>query len=69
MNKQQAALEILLAVANAIKELGTVPSGHLYAQLMSSGMSLENYQAILKVLEGAGAIEIKNHLITYVGPR
>jgi hypothetical protein len=56
-----------MAVAEAIRELGSVPSGHLYAQLMGQ-LSLESYGAILRTLKGAGLVEEKSHLLTWVGP-
>jgi len=68
MTPTKAALEIVVAVADAIRELGSVPSGHLYARLMGN-LSLDNYNAIVKLLENAGAIKVENDLITWTGPR
>ena len=67
--KQQikAALEITLAVADAIRDLGAVPSGHLYAQLMGT-MSLENFQAVIRTLKGAGLVREGAHMLTWIGP-
>jgi hypothetical protein len=56
-----------LAVAEAIRELGSVPSGHLYARLMGQ-LSVESYGAIIRTLKGAGLVEEKSHLLTWVGP-
>lgn len=39
-----------MAVADAIKELGEVPSGHLYARLMAHGCTLENFESIVRML-------------------
>ncbi len=61
-----AALQTLAAVAEAIRELGSVPSGHLYAQLMPSGMTLSTYQAIIGKLRRAGLITESNNLLTWV---
>jgi hypothetical protein len=64
----KAALGILTAVADAIRELGEVPSGHLYAKLMSK-LTLEQYEQIVGVLKGTGLIaESSAHLLTWVGP-
>ena len=64
-NDVKAALGILRAVADAIRELGEVPSGHLYAHLMSK-LSLEQYEPVIAVLKQAGLITESNHLLTWV---
>ena len=65
-NDVKAALGILRAVADAIRELGEVPSGHLYAHLMSK-VSLEQYEQVIGILKQAGLITESNHLLTWVG--
>jgi hypothetical protein len=65
-NDVKAALGILRAVADAIRELGEVPSGHLYAHLMSK-LSLEQYEQVIGVLKQARLIAESNHLLTWVG--
>lgn len=65
-NDVKAALGILSAVADAIRELGEVPSGHLYAHLMSK-LSLEQYEQVIGVLKQASLITESNHLLTWVG--
>ena len=65
-NDVKAALGILKAVADAIRELGEVPSGHLYAHLMSK-LSLEQYEQVIGILKQAGLITESNHLLTWVG--
>jgi hypothetical protein len=62
----KAALGILRAVADTIRELGDVPSGHLYAHLMSK-LSREQYEQVIGVLKQAGLITESNHLLTWVG--
>lgn len=61
-----AAFQTIAAVAEAIRELKEVPSGHLYAQLMGS-LSLDTYQAIIGRLTGAGLVLEENHLLTWIG--
>jgi hypothetical protein len=64
----KAALGILQAVAEAIRELGEVPSGHLYANLMSK-LSLAQFEQVLGFLKGAGLVRESNaHLLTWIGP-
>lgn len=65
-NQEKAAVEIVLAVGSAIKELGSVPNGHLYARLMGQ-MSLETYNKIIALLVKTGAVKNDNHLLTWVG--
>jgi hypothetical protein len=64
----EAALGIILAVANAIQELGEVPSGELYARLMAHDIKLDVYEHILRTLKGAGLVRESNHLLTWIGP-
>ena len=64
-----AALQTLAAVAQAIRLLGEVPSGQLYAQLVGQ-LSLSDYDAIIRTLKGASLIEeTPAHLIRWTGPR
>lgn len=45
-----------------------MPSGHLYARLMSH-MSLETYDSIIGTLKRAGLVEERNHLLRWLAPR
>ena len=61
------AIQVIKAIADAIKELGSVPSGHLYAQVMSK-MDVQSYNRIIDILKGAGLVkEDGQHLLTWVG--
>lgn len=64
-NQIKAYLETVKAIAGAIKELKQVPSGHLYAQLMSH-MSIDTYNSIIEVLKKARVIKESSHLITWI---
>ena len=69
MNTTQAsgAIQIIKAIADAIKELKQVPSGHLYAQVMGK-MDIQSYNRIIDILKGAGLItEDSQHMLTWVG--
>lgn len=61
-----AAIRITQAVAEAIRELKEVPSGQLYARLMSV-LSLSQYNQIIDVLKKAGVISESNHLLKWIG--
>lgn len=63
-----AALEMVRAVGDAIREAGEVPSGHLYAVLMGK-VDLAGYERMVDMLVGAGLVErAPNHLLRWVGP-
>jgi hypothetical protein len=55
------------AIAEAIRELKEVPSGHLYARVMSR-MSLQTYDLIIDRLIGAKLVSRQNHLLKWIGP-
>jgi hypothetical protein len=69
VNSEQvkAYIAILAAVAETIRERGTVPSGTLYALLMGR-MSFEAYSRMIQQLKNAGLIEEKAHLLRWTGP-
>ncbi len=64
-----AALMATMAVAEAIREIGTVPSGTLYAQLCGK-ISIEVYEKIIGTLKNTGLVaESQSHLLTWTGPK
>lgn len=63
----KAAELVIRVIADAIRELGEVPSGHLYANLMSTGLTLNGFQSVLGILTKAGLIRVENHVITWIG--
>ena len=68
MNDQaKAGLSLVMAVAETIQDLGEVPSGHLYAALMSR-MSIDQYTRVIDILKKAELIKESNSLLTWVGP-
>jgi hypothetical protein len=69
MNKEQlsAGLKTVLAVAQAIRELGSVPSGHLYARLMGV-LSLDQYNKIIDILKKQGLVVEAHHELKWVEP-
>ena len=63
-----ATIAALQAVAEAIRELKQVPSGHLYAQLMSH-FDVATYQRIIDTLKGAGVVREESHMLIWQGPK
>ena len=62
-----AALEAVRAVADAIRELKRVPSGVLYANVMSV-ISIADYDKIIGTLKGAGLVREEAHELIWVEP-
>ena len=61
-----AAVETTKAVAEAIRELGSVSDGTLYAGVMSH-LDLKQYRAIIDILVQAGLITNTNHRLVWIG--
>jgi hypothetical protein len=62
-----AHLQIALAIADAIKELREVPSGHLYARLMGN-MDIDRYNMYIGMLKNAGFVrEDGFHMLYWIG--
>lgn len=55
-----------IAIAEAIRELKEVPSGHLYARV-NQHMTLDAYFGIISALKSAGLVKEQNSLLTWVG--
>ena len=69
MTQAEAQIAILKELATAIQQLGSVPSGHLYARSCMSFMSAETFQMFIGALVRTGLVTEKNHLFTWVGPK
>lgn len=55
-------------IADCIREFGKIPSGHLYAQLMSK-MDLNSYNRIIGILKNAKLISETNFELKWEGPK
>lgn len=63
----EAALGQMRAIGDAIRDLGSVPSGALYVQVMNH-ISLETYNGIIGALIRAGLVRRDDsHLLTWIG--
>jgi len=58
MTPQQAAIAVIKAVHETIREMGSMgaPSGVLYAGLMSKGCNINQYNSIIDILKKQGKI-------------
>jgi hypothetical protein len=63
----QAGVRAAVAVGQSIKELGSIPEGVLYAQLMGH-MDLSAFESLIRLLVRTGVVERDvNHILRYVG--
>jgi hypothetical protein len=62
-DKATAAVNVLRAIVDAIRDAKTIPSGHLYAMLMSGGCTLSQYQSIEHTLIGSGLVRKSGDLL------
>jgi hypothetical protein len=64
---KKAALAIVRAVVETVKECGRAPEGVLYAAVMDKGCSLSSYQAIAQVLIASKLIRREGNELVWVG--
>lgn len=71
--QRRVAILFIQTIADCIRDLGEVPSGHLYAHLMAmpglSNMSASDFQALIGHLKQARLVKESNHLLTWIGPK
>lgn len=60
------AVTAITELGRLIKDVKRIPSGHLYAQLMSV-LSLPAYQYMLDILVKGDMIKIENHEVIWIG--
>ena len=67
--KQQveAVIDLMGAVVYAIQKAGSLPSGDLYARMMTSGMTLGQYDQMIASMKRMNLIKEENHILTYIG--
>jgi hypothetical protein len=61
-----AALKATAAIGEVIRELRVVPSGELYARIMSV-VSIETYRGALDVLKRTGLVKESNNQLEWIG--
>lgn len=57
------ALAQIYLDAIGVKGSAGIPSGHLYAMVMGSGVSLETHQRVIALLKESGRVTEVNHLL------
>src|SRR4051812_14824227 len=63
----RAALRIVLAVTETIREAGEVPEGTLYAGLMDR-LDLAGFEKMIALVVRTGLVEKQGHLLRWIGP-
>lgn len=67
--RAEKALELVRVVSETIRELGSIPSGHLYAMLMPHGMDIQTYDALIDLLKRSELVVEKYHELHWVGDK
>jgi hypothetical protein len=62
-----AALLTVATIGVTIRDLGRVPNGHLYSQVMSH-MSNRTYNKCLDLLKQGNLIKEENNVLIWIGP-
>ena len=62
-----AMVQVVAALAEAIRGLGEVPSGTLYAQVMGT-LSFEQYESAIALLVRADLVSKRSHVLRWIGP-
>jgi hypothetical protein len=67
--QRKAGLQVVMAVAETVREVGECPSGTVYAALVGR-VTFEGYQKILGILQNAGLVSVgKDHMLRWTGPK
>jgi hypothetical protein len=66
--KIAAAVQIIQAMSETIRQLKRVQSGYLYAQVMQY-LTIEKYNEIIGILKSANLIAEKNHELIWIGAK
>lgn len=67
VNIERAARQIVFTLAEAIKDIQSIPNGHLYVMVMGK-MSFELYTSVIGQLKARNLIVEKFNLLTWIGP-
>jgi Ribbon-helix-helix protein, copG family len=65
-NQAEVAICLTAYIADAIRQLGSVPSGRLFARLMK-WISLDTYTKIIHALKEHGLVSESHHVLTWIG--
>ena len=63
--KTTAALRVVKAVTDAVREAGEIPCGTLYAGLMTQGCTLRQYETLESLLLSTGRITKRHNCLIW----
>jgi hypothetical protein len=63
----KSTFNALVAISEAIREAGRVPSGTLYA-ILCGRMDFRTYESLIRTLKHAGLVEEKYNELRWIGP-
>lgn len=63
----EVGLQLVIAIAQAIHDLGEISRGKLYAIVMTKGISVSLYNTIVNKLVDLKLISISNHVLKWTG--
>jgi len=64
----KAALGVVLAIGDTIRELGQVSAGELYANV-AGHMDLASFEKVLATLKGANLVSESAYMLRWTGPK
>jgi hypothetical protein len=65
--QKEYGIKLIMAVTEAIREAKRIPSGHLYAMLMSK-MDINTYNKLITIIKRTGLVKEEYHELIWVGP-
>lgn len=65
--KIKAALEVVRAVADTIREVGSAPAGIIYTAMMGRGFTYSDFEAVIGILERGKLVDRRGDLLVWIG--
>jgi hypothetical protein len=64
----KSALQVMFAVADAVREAGRLPAGPLYAALVGNNVAtLDGFESMIRQLVGTGCVRREGDELVWVG--
>ncbi len=65
--QKRVAVDVILAVSEAIRTAKQIPSGHLYSMLIGK-IDIDGYTSIIRILKNAKLVSESMNMLTWIGP-
>lgn len=66
--QKKVAVDVVIAIAEIIRNRKAISSGELYAHACAT-LDIDGYKAIVQCLKNARLVVERQHMLTWVGPR